>query len=211
MDSQQAAPLAAATPAVESRRRHQGPATDSTAEVAPGAQYSCSFHAERTARYHAARRGFFEAWHRWVLFLVVALGTAGVSSVIGGSGANAATISGITAVLGALNLAFDPAGRARLHEALQRRAFALCGEIDATIAPSVEAEARWRSALHQIWADEPPPKRALDAIAYNATLEGRREWPDGNLLVVTPWQRALKHVLPFNEARFPRRSEAAAL
>lgn len=174
-------------------------------------QYRASFNAERTARYHAARRGFFESVHRWTLFAIVVFGTAGVSNFLTALGArygiDAGVLAAITAALGAANLAFDPAGRARLHEALQRKAYDLCGEIDGTVSPTEVDSARWREKLHKIFADEPPPKRALDAIVYNATLSGRRENPDEDLVVITLFQRAMKQVLPFANAKFPRRGE----
>lgn len=142
---------------------------------------------------------------------MVALGTAGFSTALThwGSrwGIDGSTLAAMTALVGAADLAFDPAGRARLHEALQRKAYELGADIDGVINATDADCARWRAALHKIFAEEPPPKRALDAVVYNATLSGRRERPDDDLLVINLFQRALKQFLSFANSKFPRRGE----
>jgi hypothetical protein len=174
-------------------------------------QERVSFDAERTARYHSARRGFFEGIHRWTLFAVVASGSVGFINFVGvwmlKIGVGPEAFAGLAALIGAANLAFDPAGRARLHEALQRKAYELGAEVDGIIEPTPQQCAEWRSKLHKIFAEEPPPKRALDAVVYNATLSGRRENPDDDLIVISFSQRTFKQVLPFQNAKFPRRAE----
>jgi hypothetical protein len=190
----------------------EGVATDSTTEInQPSPQYIASFNAERTARYHVARRGFFEAVHRVSLFTIVALGTTGVVGLLNNYGASVGITpelaAGLSALLGAINLVFDPAGRARVHENLQRKAFELGAEIDLVVSPSAEDCARWNSLLHRIYAEEPPPKRALDAVVYNATLSGRKEDPADDLLVISFWQQIAKQILPFANAKFLRRCE----
>jgi hypothetical protein len=174
-------------------------------------QERVSFDAERTARYHAARRGFFEGIHRWTLFAVVASGSVGFISFIGvwaqKVGVGPEAFGALAALIGAANLAFDPAGRARLHEALQRKAYELGAQVDGVVEPTPQQCAEWRSKLHLIYAEEPPPKRALDAVVYNATLSGRRENPDDDLVVISLAQRTFKQMLPFQNAEFPRRSE----
>jgi hypothetical protein len=172
-------------------------------------QYKLSFEAECTARYHTFRRGFFERAHKISLFCVVAVGTTGVSTLVVRSGFDAAWLAGVAALFGALNLVFDPAGAARRHEALQRRAQELCGAIDRTLDPTAKHFAQWKESLHGVYGDEPPPLRALHALAYNATLSGRKERPNDDLLVVTGWHRAMAQFLPFTNERFPRRSEIA--
>ena len=72
------------------------------------------------------------------------------------------------APLGALQLVFDFNGRARLHEGLQRKYYDLLADIDGVLEPSDDQIVKWQSTLNKIYSDEPPPMRALDAIAYNA-------------------------------------------
>jgi hypothetical protein len=174
-------------------------------------QERVSFDAERTARYHSARRGFFEGIHRWTLFAVVASGSVGFINFIvvwtQKWGVGPEVFAALAAMIGAGNLAFDPAGRARLHEALQRKAYELGAEVDGVVDPTPQQCAEWRAKLHKIYAEEPPPKRALDAVVYNATLSGRRENPDDDLVVISFPQRTFKQVLPFQNAKFSRRGE----
>lgn len=183
--------------------------TSEVAEITP--QYRVSFNAERTARYHAARRGFFETIHRGSLFIVVALGTTGVVGLTNRFGIDAAMLAGITALLGAINLVFDPAGRARTHEALQRKAFELGAEIDHVHEPTLDQCAAWSAELHKIYADEPPSMLALDAIAYNATLSGRRENPQKFMIVLSAKQRWFRHFFSFSSDEFLHRYELDAL
>lgn len=189
------------------------PSSPDCSGVQVGLQERVSFDAERTARYHSARRGFFEGIHRWTLFAVVASGSVGFINFVGvwtqKIGAGPEAFAAIAALIGAANLAFDPAGRARLHEALQRKAYELGAEVDGVVEPTPQQCAEWRSKLHKIYAEEPPPKRALDAVVYNATLSGRRENPSDDLLVISILQRTFKQILPFQNARFPRRAEMA--
>lgn len=181
----------------------------SGAQITP--QERVSFDAERTARYHSARRGFFEGIHRWTLFAVVASGSVGFINFVGAwmlkIGVGPEAFAALAALIGAANLAFDPSGRARLHEALQRKAYELGAEVDGSIEPTPQQCADWRSKLHKIYAEEPPPKRALDAVVYNATLSGRRENPSDDLIVISLSQRTFKQILPFQNAKFPRRAE----
>jgi hypothetical protein len=126
------------------------------------------FDALRNAIYHASRRRFFELLSRFLSFCVVVSGTVAVANVaqwdprVPAAGA---------AIIGALQLVFDFNGRARLHENLQRRYFELIAAIDGQMAPSEGEVAKWRSALSLIYADEPPPMRALDAIAHNKACD----------------------------------------
>ena len=67
--------------------------------------------------------------------------------------------------------------------------------------------AEWKADLHVIYAEEPPPKRAVDAVAYNATLAARKEKPGDDMLVITWQQQLLQHFIPYANAPFPRRGE----
>jgi hypothetical protein len=195
---------ASAATAETSRGGQRQPA-DPTAAI--DEQYNCSFSAEQNARYHAARRGFYESVYRWILFAIIAAGTAGVFNLATAWAGGAAALAGLTAVLSAINLAFDPAGKARLHENLQRKSFEMMAEIDGTVDAGLADYAKWKAAAHRLGGEEPPPRRALQALAYNATIASRRENPEPDMLVVTFWQRLWKQIAPFTNAHFPRRRE----
>jgi hypothetical protein len=141
------------------------------------------FDALRNAIYHTSRRRFFELLSRSLSFLVVMSGTAAVANLqildprIPAAGA---------AAIGALQLVFDFHGRARTHELLQRKYYDLLADIDLVLAPEGEQLTRWQAALNRIYADEPPPMRALDAIAFNAACR--------NL----GYEHATKHIAPLH-------------
>jgi hypothetical protein len=106
----------------------------------------------------------------------------------------------LAAVIGALQLVFDFNGRARLHETLQRRYFELIAAIDGLVDPAPESLAKWRADLNLIYADEPPPMRALDAIAHNKACDSLG-CPEGRLSV-KGWQWLFQHFYSFPNTRF---------
>jgi hypothetical protein len=142
--------------------------------------FNVRFDALRNAVYHASRRRFFELLSRSLSFLVVVSGTAAVASVAGWDPRWPAAGA---AVIGALQLVFDFNGRARLHERLQQKYFELISAVDKKLSPSEADVAQWRSDLGIIYADEPPPMKALDAIAYNKACDSLG-CPDGVCLSI---------------------------
>ncbi len=56
-----------------------------------------------------------------------------------------------------------------MHDNLQRRYYELVAQI--VDNPNEECAAKWEAQLIRIYADEPAPMRALDAIARNAAVE----------------------------------------
>jgi hypothetical protein len=130
--------------------------------------FDVKFDALRNAIYHASRRRFFELLSRSLSFLVVVSGTAAVASVAGWDPRLPAAGA---AIIGAMQLVFDFNGRARLHENLQRRYFELIAAVEKKVDASPTDIAQWRADLGQIYADEPPPMKALDAIAFNSACD----------------------------------------
>jgi hypothetical protein len=160
-------------------------------------EWDIKFDALRNAIYHSARRRFFELLNRSLSFCIVISGTVAVASV---TKWDVAWPAAVAAVFGALQLVFDFAGRAHIHGNLQRRYFELIADIDAKTAPLEQDIAKWKSTLSLIYADEPPPMRALDAIAFNKACdslgcpEDRRH--------VSSWQWFMQHVYSFPNAVF---------
>ena len=159
--------------------------------------WEIKFDALRNAIYHSSRRRFFELLSRFLSFCVVVSGTAAVANL---AVLDPRWLAALAAAIGALQLVFDFNGRARLHENLQRRYFELIAVIDAVVEATDQDVAKWRADLNRIYADEPPPMRALDAIAYNKACdalgcpESRRH--------VSPWQWFMQHVYSFPNAVF---------
>ena len=155
------------------------------------------FDALRNAIYHTSRRRFFELLSRSLSFLVVVSGTAAVANLQAIEPRFAAAGA---AIIGALQLVFDFNGRARTYEILQRKYYDLIAEIDGVLNPNDEQILKWQAALNRIYADEPPPMRALDAIAYNAAW--RNMGHDGTPKRVTLVQLLLSQVYPFPNTNF---------
>jgi hypothetical protein len=164
---------------------------------------SVHFDALRNALYHSARRGYFDAVNRILSLIIVAAGTGAVVNVgqLAGIPIDAAVFAFLAALAGLLQLVFDVGGKARIHEFLQRRFY----EVVADVAEQPDADekvlAKWQATLSRLYAEEPPPMRALDAIAYNAAVDSLG-YPAAKRLVVKWYHSLMRNVLPFNGASF---------
>jgi hypothetical protein len=161
-------------------------------------EFNPKFDALRNAIYHSSRRRFFELLSRSLSFLIVVSGTVAVANL---QIFDARWAAALAAVIGALQLVFDFHGRARLHELLQRRYFELIAQIDEVPNPTPEQRKQWQATLSRIYADEPPPMRALDAIAYNAACRNMG-YADKNFRRVTLWHLLLSQIYPFPRTNF---------
>ncbi len=154
----------------------------------------------RNAIYHASRRRFLDTGNRALTFVVIAAGAGAVGDIGQSLGVTAQWLAAIATLAGALQLVFDLAGKARTHEFLQRRFYEVLAEIDEAGQPTEAQIAKWNAGLARLYAEEPPPMRALEAISHNAAKEslgaGRRvrvEW----------WHTLLKQWWPFHGSEFP--------
>jgi hypothetical protein len=159
--------------------------------------FDLRFEATRNAIYHAARRRFFELLSRFLSFLVVVSGTVAVGNLINW---DVKWPAAGAAVIGAMQLVFDFNGRARLHENLQRRYFEIIAKIEKILTPTEQEVADLKSEMNLLYADEPPPMRALDAIAYNKACDSLG-CPEGRR-AINPWQWALQHFYSFPDTEF---------
>jgi hypothetical protein len=107
----------------------------------------------------------------------------------------------MAAIIGALQLVFDFGGRAHIHEVLQRRYFELVADIDGTANPTEEDFRKWQAVLGRIYADEPPPMRALDALSYNAACKSMG-YDFEHYRRVNFWQWLWSHIYPFPRTNF---------
>jgi hypothetical protein len=158
------------------------------------------FNALRNAIYHSSRRRFFELLSRFLSFLVVISGTAAVAQL---RILDPRLMAALAATIGALQLVFDFNGRARLHEKLQVKYYELIAVVDSVANPSEAEIFKWRASLWQTYADEPPPMRALDAIAYNAACDDLG-FPSEAHLKVQPWHWAFCQIYSFPNAKFQK-------
>ena len=156
------------------------------------------FDALRNAIYHSSRRRFFELLTRSLSFLVVVSGTAAVANL---KMIEPRFMAALAAIIGAIQLVFDFGGRARLHEKLQAQYFQLISAIDGTVNPTDADRAKWEAQLSLIYADEPPPMRALDALAYNKACDSLGY--SGSVRIPVKWWQALfRHIYSFPDTQF---------
>ena len=165
---------------------------------------------ERCARYHAARRAFFDAWHRWMMVAVLISGSAAIATLtetIGLSSAWTVGLMFVPVVVGALNMVWNLTHRARDHEMLARRFYDLAGRINANRADESAVE-EWRADLIGINRDEPAAYHALNAECGNAASQALGHGRD-TMQRVRWWQQALRHWWRFSPKDFPRNADRA--
>jgi hypothetical protein len=150
----------------------------------------------RNALYHTARGQFFDWCMRALNFLVIVLGATAISDWV----PNAKLLAGGAALAGAIQLVADFSGLARLHGYLQRRCYELLSELETETEPTEKKIAAIRGKLTALYGEEPPPMRALDAIAYNAACDSVGK-SDGRVRVAW-WQWILSNFWPFNGTEF---------
>jgi hypothetical protein len=92
-----------------------------------------------------------------------------------------------------------------VHAYLQRRCYEILAELENTKSPDESKIADIRAKLIILYGEEPPPMRALDAIAYNAACDSVGK--SGERVKVT-LQSLLRHIYPFNGTEFPQKKEA---
>lgn len=168
------------------------------------------FNVLRNALYHTARRLKFERQARWINFLIILAGASAMSGVLAWVGLPQSIAGAAAALLGAIQLVFDPMSAARTHQALQRDYYSLLAEIEAETEPDEQRVAQWYSRMVRITGDEPPTMRAVDAKAYNDALDAL-EMDEGLRLRIPIWHRPLQHYLTFEGYRYLMEREISPL
>lgn len=124
------------------------------------------FAAERSRRYHLRREAFLLASDRISAFALIVLGSAVVANL---SQWTVAIGLAVTA-LGASQIAFQFASRARDHHELAHKFAVLLAEIRSTTSPTEADYSRWQQTRISIEHDEPPLFHAVEADAYNEVV-----------------------------------------
>lgn len=166
------------------------------------------FEIEKSLRYHQRRRAFYDGKHKFLMFLVIILGSASAAAAIspesvGGSSVWLATGIGFaTAIAGAVDLVAALSDRARDHEFLYRRFSELMKEIKRKIDPSAEDLTSWRVRRIEIESDEPPIYWGIEAGCYNEVASAFDRNP-AEMVEISGWRALLKNYLMFDPTRFP--------
>jgi hypothetical protein len=120
------------------------------------------------ARYHASREAFLDSVHRTLMFLIIVLGAAAITDLLG---TDARLIKGVFAacavIFAAVDLTADLSNRARCHALMKRRYFELLADLTAGLKNLIDVEAH----MHRCSADEEPAFHALLAVCWNASQE----------------------------------------
>ncbi|ESY02797.1 MULTISPECIES: hypothetical protein [unclassified Mesorhizobium] len=167
-----------------------------------------NFDALRNAIYHTARRNYYDLLNRLMSLIIVAAGAAAVAD-FEKTFAPPAVLAFVATMAGLLQLVFDFGGKARTHEFLQRRFYELTAEIAEADKPSPSTVRDWEATLKRLYAEEPPPMRAMDAIAYNAAAESLGS-DKSKRIYLTWWQIINRYWWAFNGAEFPFVSDVKA-
>ena len=157
---------------------------------------------DRSARYHTARRAFFDGWHRWMMVGVLISGSAAAASLNTGLGTAWATVLAlIPAVVGAVSVVWNLTHTARDHELLARRFYDLATRIAVHEATAATVD-RWRAEMLDIWGDEPATYHALNAECHNAVAQAIGA-DTGEMQRVRWWHHRLRHWVRFSPTSFP--------
>ncbi|WP_343715298.1 hypothetical protein [Inquilinus sp.] len=135
--------------------------------------FAQSFRANVFIRYHTRRRAWFEGIHRLSNAISAMAGSAVIVSVIGGLPGVTTALAVVTAVFGAINVAYAPAERARLAHDQCRRYCALAAELAVTDPQDRIALRNLSAEFYRIGADNPPPLSVLLLICQNIETEAR--------------------------------------
>ena len=139
--------------------------------------------------------------------MVVLLGAAGVSDLLGRYGIGQVEIGVAVALVGAAQLVFDFAGASRTHQSLQRDYYNLLGDIEEVLEPTAEQIAHWYGKMVRIAGDEPPTLRALDAKAFNDAIGAMEYFPQSERLYLPWYHRLLGRVFSYDGYDFRKISE----
>lgn len=201
MDSEQTKPAAtAAAPAPAAGSNQEGPAdrpeAASQAVRLTGADLM-RFGCIRNATYHEDREMHYASVHRFLMFIVVAVGTAsiGASLVQDNLFATAGTAAAVLA--GLIDLLWNVDGMARLHSSLRRRCYDLLARLEAK-----ESLDGLNAEFLRIIADEPPAMHAVNALAFNAASDAMGR-PKARKYKLGFWAMLLRHWWRFRPNEFP--------
>ena len=164
----------------------------------------------RNAIYHTARNQFLDGCARYINFVVIVLGTSAAAQL--GSETwklDPKWLAAAAAFFATFQLVGGFAVSARVHAYLQRRCYELLAELEGTVSLDESKIAALRAKLIILYGEEPPPMRALDAVAYNAACDSIGKSTER--VKINGWQSLWRHIYPFNGTEFaPPKTSATA-
>jgi len=148
---------------------------------------------EMSARYHAHRLRFLSRAHRAMMFTVALIGTAIAAQL---SGEHYVWLGAAAAIVVLVELVFDIQGARTMYQNLYRNFTLLSGEIASHPDADRETVRGWNMRLHELYADEPPVYRALNAHVRNEMAIRLGDFEEVKPLPL--WPRLTKNLFPFS-------------
>ncbi len=171
-----------------------------------GQLIALKFGANKSLRYHSARRSFFDAMHRTGMAVAAIGGSAAFVALIGGETLFAKIAAAIIAVAATLDVVVGFSERARHHDDLYRRWSDLVAKMLRHGPPEEQVLRDWNAERTLIEKEEPTPLSALNVICHNEEAEVRG-YGDEVIRHVRWYQRALCHILTLPPDNFPALAE----
>ena len=118
--------------------------------------------------YHTAQFRFFNLIDKTINFLIIVSGSA-IFVEMSSSLQNTTTVS--IAILGIIQIVFDPRGSAIRHDNIRRSYHKLFNKMLESDKSETELLRKVKREIVKISSDEPPPLKVLDIISHNRACE----------------------------------------
>jgi hypothetical protein len=161
--------------------------------------YDVSFAINKSRRYHAKMRAFYQSCHDYTTAATAISGASGFIAVLAQSSRLAAGLTAIVAIASTLDLVFGFDKKAAIYDGLCRRFTELASQIEGW-RPTPENLTKARERRLQIEADEPTERRIVDLMAQNEECRARGVSSD-ELLRISRLQRMFGYVFTFGLKR----------
>jgi hypothetical protein len=166
------------------------------------------FSLTRNATYHEDRASFFAWAHRFLMFLIVALGTGAFGASLTGGDERwhlvITVCTGIATLAGLIDLLWNVDGNARDHTRLRARCYDLLARLEANESPALI-----RQEFLRLVGEEPPAMYAVDALAFNRAVDAM-DRPKGQKYVMSSWDVFIRNVWRFRLNQFQTEDEQAS-
>lgn len=148
--------------------------------------YDVSFGINKSRRYHAKLRDFYQGAYNWTVGTNAVAGSAAFVAVIGSQPVLAGILSGIFALASVLEAIFRYEGKARHHQDLCRQFTMLASELE-RLEAIPDNLTKMRAARIELEAEETAVKRCVELMATNEEARARGV-PEAKLHNLSFWQ-----------------------
>ena len=188
------APISVTSTAVDTKAGTDRPETAATQGLSGPALFK--FNCIRNAAYHEDREHYYASVHRWLMFIVVALGTLSIGASLAHENIWASLGTLIAVLAGLFDVVWNVDGLAREHSILRRRCYDLLARMEAGEPLDV-----LQAAFARVVADEPPAMHAVNALAFNAAVDALGR-PKDQKYVLTRRQIFFRHIFRYRPNEF---------